>query len=72
MKKVMPKPISMEQNIYSPGREITNNIILIFQTIHSIATETEKSMIIKLNISKEYDKVCWEFSFEMLKKLGYD
>ncbi|XP_057837282.2 uncharacterized protein LOC131047412 [Cryptomeria japonica] len=64
LKKVLPKLISSEQNGFTPGREIIDSIILTSKTIHSIIGDRRKAMVIKLDISKAFDKVRWEFLME--------
>lgn len=59
LQKILPKLISLEQNNFILRREITNNIILTSETIHSIVTDKKKAMILNLDISKIYDKVRW-------------
>ncbi|XP_059070959.1 uncharacterized protein LOC131862033 [Cryptomeria japonica] len=56
LKKVLPNIISLEQNGFTPGREIIDSIILTTKTMHSITTVRLKAMVIKLDISKAYDK----------------
>ncbi|XP_059076458.1 secreted RxLR effector protein 78-like [Cryptomeria japonica] len=65
------KIISSEQHGFTLGREITDNIIMATETIHSMHSSKAKGMIIKLDVSKAYDCVSWNFLFEVLKKIGF-
>ncbi|XP_057836614.2 secreted RxLR effector protein 78-like [Cryptomeria japonica] len=65
------KIISPEQHDFTPGREITDSIIMAIETIHSMHSSKAKGMIIKLDVSKAYDRVSWNFLFEVLKKFGF-
>lgn len=72
LRKVLSKLISEEKNGFTPGREIADSIILTAKSIHSITTTRKKSMLIKLDISKAYDKVRWDFLVEVLERFGFD
>ncbi|GLJ29203.1 hypothetical protein SUGI_0575970 [Cryptomeria japonica] len=71
LKVVLPKLISIKQNGFTPGREIIDSIILTTETLHSIIQDKKNAMMIKLDISKAYDKVRWEFLIEVIQKMGF-
>lgn len=52
--------ISLEQSAFIPGRQITDNILMDFETVHKIKTTTKGKktfMALKLDISKAYNRV---------------
>lgn len=57
LKPMLEKIISVEQNGFVPGREITYNILIISEVIHTLRSSKQAGMIIKLDVSKVYDKV---------------
>ncbi|KAA3478810.1 Beta-glucosidase 46 [Gossypium australe] len=62
-KLVFPNIISQEQAGFIAGRNISDNIILAQEVIHSMRCKKNgKSwMAIKLDLEKAYDRVSWEF-----------
>ncbi|KAL0428301.1 UNVERIFIED_CONTAM: putative mitochondrial protein [Sesamum latifolium] len=56
--------ISPVQSAFVPGHLITDNILLAFELNHFLSTRTgggQGWMVLKLDISKAYDKVEWSF-----------
>ena len=48
-----------------------DGITLVHEVLHSIKTEKIPRMMVKLNISKAYDKLNWKFMREILKAFGF-
>ncbi|KAL0325489.1 UNVERIFIED_CONTAM: putative mitochondrial protein [Sesamum radiatum] len=66
--------ISPAQSAFVPGRLITDNVLLAFETNHFLNTHSKGSkhfMNLKLDISKAYDRVEWPFLRRVLGKLGF-
>lgn len=75
LKPIMPFIISEYQSVFVLGRLITDNIIAAFESIHAIKRwggSKLKKMILKLDMSKAYDRVEWDFLEAMLSKLGFN
>ncbi|CAN0905267.1 Transposon TX1 uncharacterized 149 kDa protein [Linum grandiflorum] len=75
MRRVMPKLISEEQSAFIAGRSIIDNVMVAFETIHSMKRrQTGKwgEMAIKIDISKAYDRVEWDYLEEVLRKVGFE
>jgi len=74
LKTVLPSIISQEQSAFIPGRLIMDNILVAFETLHTMDTrlkECEGFMAMKLDMSKAYDRLEWDFSEAMMRTLGF-
>jgi hypothetical protein len=73
-KEVLPSIISPEQSAFIPGRLISDNIMVAFEALHTINSRikgNEGFMALKLNMSKAYDRIEWNFLEAILRKLGF-
>ena len=64
LKKILPYIISPTQSAFVSGRLITDNVLVAHETIHTMHSRKkgEKwTMALKLDISKAYDQVEWQF-----------
>jgi hypothetical protein len=71
---VLPSIISPEQSAFIPGRLISDNIMVAFEALHTINSRikgNEGFMALKLNMSKAYDRIEWNFLEAILRKLGF-
>ena len=74
LKKVLPFIISSTQSAFIPGRLITDNILVAFEALHTMDSHMkgrEGFMALKLDMSKAYDRVEWNFLEAILRKLGF-
>jgi hypothetical protein len=74
LKVILPVIISANQSAFIPGRLITDNVLVAYETLHSMHTRMWGKtgyMAIKLDMSKAYDRVEWVFLVEVMKKLGF-
>lgn len=72
LKKILSKLVVDNQNCFIPGREIADNIILVSEMIHSMHKEKRRGMAIKLDVSKAYDRVIWNFLLQVLVCMGFN
>eukprot|EP00253_Pinus_taeda_P014197 PITA_14197 len=70
LKKLLPHLISENQGGFVPSRQITDNVILIQEAIHSSFNRGERGMIIKLDMANAFDSVDHSFLTETLKRFG--
>ena len=63
LKKVLPGLISPFQSSFVPGRQITDNIIIMQESLHTMRRKKgfRGLMAIKLDLDKAYDKLNWNF-----------
>jgi hypothetical protein len=74
LKLILPYVISPEQSAFIPGRLITDNILVAFETLHIMDTRLkgkEGFMALKLDMSKAYDSIKWSFLEAILIKMGF-
>ena len=64
LKQILPNIITPTQSAFVPGRLITDNVLVAYETLHTMHSwEKGKkgSLALKLGISKVYDRVEWHF-----------
>jgi hypothetical protein len=72
LKPVLPFIISKEQSGYVEGRQIMDNIILAHEVIHSLKSTRTPGMLIKLDLSKYFDRISWKYMNSLLEAFGFD
>ena len=70
LKKILPSIISENQGGFVPKTQITDNVILFQETIHSSIPKKEKGMVIKLDMANAFDRVNHNFLTVALQKFG--
>lgn len=68
---VLPSLINHQQNGFVPGRKILDSIITIPENIHSLVRAKKQGLILKLDLSKAYDRVDWPFLVKVLMAYGF-
>ena len=74
LKKILPEVINEEQSVFVLGRQITDNVLIAFETMHHINQKRvgkEGLMAVKLDMSKVYDRVEWAYLEVIMRKLGF-
>ena len=69
LKPILPNVISDSQSAFVLGRTITNNTTVAFEILHHMRNRTKGKkghMAVKVDISKVYDRVEWEFLQRMM------
>ena len=61
LKRLLPLLISPEQFGYVEGCQILDGIILSHEVVHSLKTTKTPGMILKLDLSKAFNKLRWLF-----------
>jgi hypothetical protein len=66
--------ISLNQSTFVPWRLITDNALVAFECLHFIEQNTDQGKnfcAYKLDLSKAYDRVDWEFLQKVMQKMGF-
>ena len=79
LKKILPHIIIEHQSTFTKDRLISDNILIAFESLHSMHTHKSKrgggwcgNMVIKLDMSKAYNRVEWHFLESMMKRLSFN
>lgn len=75
LKEVIDKFISETQSAFIPGRLISDNILISYEIMHYMKRKTRGKkgwMALKLDMSKAYDKVEWNYLRAMLVNMGFN
>jgi hypothetical protein len=72
LKPILPGIISLEQLGYVEGRKIMDSVILAHEVIHSLQKTRMPGMILKLDLSKAFDKLSWDYMCAILLAFGFD
>lgn len=74
MKSMLQDVVSVNQSAFIPNRLISDNIMISYEIMHYLKGRKvgkDGYMALKLDMSKAYDRVEWNFLREILLKMGF-
>lgn len=74
LKKILPDVITEEQSAFVPGRNISDNVLVAFELLHYMKRKKlgqEGEVALKLDISKAYDRVRWDYLQNRMRHMGF-
>lgn len=74
-KKVLEVVILDTQSAFLPGRLISDNIMISFEVMHYLKRKKfgkEGYMALKLDMSKAYDRIEWQYLKGILRTMGFN
>ena len=74
LKLILPDIFGKFQSIFVPGRLITDNALLAFEYFHYMRKKRKgkkRCVALKLDMSKAYDRIEWNFLIEVLQSMGF-
>ena len=72
---ILAEIIDESQSAFVPSRLISNNVLVAFETMHSIDQRKkgkEAFMAVKLDMSKSYDRVEWAYLEAMMRRMDFN
>eukprot|EP00253_Pinus_taeda_P019430 PITA_19430 len=71
IKPILSRHISMEQFGFLSGRQIHEAIGVAQEVMHSVRQKNKKGVVIKIDLSKAYDRINWLYLRLLLTHLGF-
>jgi hypothetical protein len=72
IKPILPFIISKEQSGYVEGRQTMDSFMLVHEIIHSLKITHTPGMLLKLELSKDFDKLSWQYMNALLSYFSFD
>ncbi|KAK4394248.1 LINE-1 retrotransposable element O protein [Sesamum angolense] len=73
LSRILPRIIAPSQSGFVGGRLISDNILLAQELIHTLDEKRRyENVVYKLDMAKAYDRVQWQFLYNVLRKMGFN
>eukprot|EP00253_Pinus_taeda_P003926 PITA_03926 len=72
LKPLLPNIISPEQTGIVEGRQILDGLVVTQEMIHSLNQKKQRGMMMKLDLSKDYDRLSWKYLRAVLEACGFE
>jgi hypothetical protein len=74
LKQVLYKCISINQSAFVPGRSILDNVMVAIEIVHYMKAKAigkSGDVALKLDISKAYDRLDWDYLRDIMVQMGF-
>lgn len=74
IKQILPHIISPMQSTFIPRRLITDTVLMVFEALHTMDARMigrQCYMALRLDMSKTYERVEWDFLEAIMAKIGF-
>ena len=68
---IMDDIVDRSQTAFMKGRIILDNVLVAHEIIHYARVQKQKGILVKIDFEKAYDKINWDFIFQMLISRGF-
>jgi hypothetical protein len=68
---VAKKTIGKNQTRYIKGRNILEGVVILHDVLHELHISKARSMILKIDFEKAYNRVRWDFSEQVMVGKGF-
>lgn len=72
LRGVMDSLVGQSQSAFIQGRQISDSILIANEVIHSLQSKKSVGMVLKIDFEKAFDKIRWDFVFEVLRCMHFD
>lgn len=72
MTEVANKVISWSQSAFIPGRNILEGCVILHEVMLELKIKRDTGIILKIDFEKAYDRVKWDFLYEVMDKKNFD
>lgn len=69
--RVSQRLIASNQSAFIKGRYILESVVIAHELVHSVNRSKQPSLILKLDYEKAYDRMSWDFLFDVLNSRGF-
>lgn len=68
---VLPNIIDEEQTGFMRGRNISDDILVTSEIIHSMKLKRTQGVLLKLDFEKAFDTINWDFLLDVLEHMNF-
>jgi len=68
---VAQRLVATNQSAFIQGRYILESVVVAHEIVHSLNKSKENGVVLKLDYEKAYERVSWDFLFEVLESRGF-